>query len=151
KRLLANLRKEYDFVLIDAPPLLPVADAALLAAESDGAILVVRHGGTTKDQVAAAVGRLQSVGARLIGTVISMSPEPRHGRSGYGYGYGYGYAPEAGRAKSEGKPKGKSRSKRANASAPERLLGQDQPQVDPYAEAAINPREPSAVNRRETF
>lgn len=151
KRLLANLRKEYDIVLIDAPPLLPVADAALLAAESDGAILVVRHGETTKDQVAASVGRLQSVGARLIGTVINMSPEPKRGRSGYGYGYGYGYAPEAGRAKSEAKPKGKSKGERQDATAPESPLPHEQPRVDPYTEAAIKPREPSAVNRRETF
>lgn len=99
KRLIAKLRADYDIVLIDAPPLLPVADAALLAAESDGAILVVHHGKTTKDQVAAAAGRLESVGAKLIGTVINMSPEPKHGRYGYGYGYGYGYAPEAGRSK----------------------------------------------------
>ncbi|MEO6472531.1 MAG: polysaccharide biosynthesis tyrosine autokinase [Aeromicrobium sp.] len=101
KRLVATLRGEYDIVLIDAPPLLPVADAAVLAAGSDGAILVVHHGKTTKDQVRAAVGRLESVDARIIGTVINMSPAPKRGHSSYGYGYGYGYAPEAGRSKAD--------------------------------------------------
>jgi receptor protein-tyrosine kinase len=95
KRLLTEARTTYDFVLIDAPPLLPVTDAALLAAESDGAVLVVHHGSTRRDEVASSVMRLDSVGARLLGTVVNMSPTPRRGMSRYGYGYGYGYAPEA--------------------------------------------------------
>lgn len=148
KRLLASLRKEYDIVLIDAPPLLPVADAALLAAESDGAILLVHHGVTTKDQVSAAVGRLESVGARLIGMVINMSPVPKRGRSGYGYGYGYGYAPEVGRSKSGGNdPK----PKRHGRKTEQTWVTPTQPVVDPNIEAAIHPREPRVVTRRETF
>ncbi|MBC7632004.1 polysaccharide biosynthesis tyrosine autokinase, partial [Aeromicrobium sp.] len=107
RKLIAEAREQYDVVLIDAPPLLPVTDASLLAANSDGAILVVRHNLTTRDQVADAVTRLQSVDARLLGTVVTMAPEPRRGRGSYGYGYGYGYAPEAEHAlsgKSERKP-----------------------------------------------
>ena len=102
-RLIEELRRDYDIVLIDAPPLLPVADAAVLAAASDGAILVVHHGKTTKDQVDSAVGRLESVDAAIIGTVINMAPQSKRGSSAYGYGYGYGYAPEAGRSKSQTK------------------------------------------------
>src|SRR5581483_11983300 len=49
--LLDLARGMYDVVLIDAPPLLPVTDAALIAAQADGAILIVRHGVTTRDQV----------------------------------------------------------------------------------------------------
>ena len=52
KKLLKELRERFDIVIIDAPPLLPVTDAAILAAESDGAILISRHGKTTRDQVA---------------------------------------------------------------------------------------------------
>ncbi len=88
--LVEALRERYDVVLIDAPPLLPVTDAALLAELSDGALLVVRHGRTGHAQVRAAVGRLENVGARLLGTVISMSPR----RAAARYGYGYEYAPE---------------------------------------------------------
>ena len=148
KRLLASLRKGYDIVLIDAPPLLPVADAALLAASSDGAILVVHHGETTKDQVAAAVGRIESVGARLIGTVINMSPIPKRGRSGYGYGYGYGYAPEAGRSKSGGK---NTRPRRREVKHESTVDPFARPRVDPDIDAAIHPVEPRVGNRHDSF
>lgn len=87
--VLAELQRRYDVIIIDAPPLLPVTDAALIASESDGAILVVRHGKTTKDQASQAKQRLDSVGATLLGTVLNFVPEK--GLRGYGYGYGYGY------------------------------------------------------------
>lgn len=90
--LIAELRHRYEVVLIDAPPLLPVTDASLLASISDGAILVVKHGSTGREQIRTATDRLQSVGARLLGTVLSMSPARELSR--YGYGYGYGYGPE---------------------------------------------------------
>jgi receptor protein-tyrosine kinase len=114
KSLLRALRERFDIVLIDAPPLLPVTDAALLAAASDGAILVVRHGKTTRDQVSLAVGRLQSVDARLIGTVVNMTPARR---SSYGYGY-YGYAPEAGRSKKAPAGRKPKKSKQPKPAAP---------------------------------
>jgi capsular exopolysaccharide synthesis family protein len=89
--LLASLRERYDIVLIDAPPLLPVTDGALLSAQADGALLVVRHGKTTTDQVSLAVDRLEAVGAAPVGVIFNMTPVK--GGDGYGYGYGYGYAP----------------------------------------------------------
>ncbi len=101
KSLIQELRSRFDIVLLDAPPLLPVIDAAILAAESDGAILVTRHGTTTRDQVAAAAGRLDSVDARLASTVITWMPARN---SPDGYGDAYGYAPEAGRSKSIAHP-----------------------------------------------
>ncbi|GAB3661845.1 polysaccharide biosynthesis tyrosine autokinase [Nocardioides korecus] len=88
--LLNELRSRYDVVIIDAPPLLPVTDAALIASESDGAVVVVRHGRTTRDQLRGAAERLQSVDAPLLGVVFNMIPLRG---SGYGYGYGYGYGP----------------------------------------------------------
>ncbi len=92
-----RLRKEFDVIVVDAPPLLPVTDAALLAAQSDGALVVVRHGKTTRDQLRHAIERLESVDARALGVVLNMVPQRKSGDSYYGYGYGYGYAPEAGR------------------------------------------------------
>lgn len=91
--LLAEIRQQYDVVIIDAPPLLPVTDAALLAAQADGALLIARHGKTTKDQFAQAINRLEQVDARPVGVVLNMVPT---GRRAGGYGYGYGYAPESG-------------------------------------------------------
>lgn len=94
--LVKQLRADYDMVVIDAPPLLPVTDAALLASQADGALLVTRFGKTTRDQVAQAVERLAQVDAEPIGVVLNMTPtRGRRDRSGYGYGYGYGYAPRA--------------------------------------------------------
>jgi capsular exopolysaccharide synthesis family protein len=92
--LLASARETYDVIVIDAPPLLPVTDAALLASMTDGALLVVRHSKTTRDQLRGANDRLASVGADTLGVVFNMVPKKGGGAYGYGYGYGYGYAPE---------------------------------------------------------
>lgn len=70
--LIRRLRSSYDFVIIDAPPLLPVADASVLAQLTDGAIVVVRHGHTTRDQVAEAITRLAQVGGKVYGVVVNM-------------------------------------------------------------------------------
>jgi capsular exopolysaccharide synthesis family protein len=94
--LVKDLRSRFDVVILDAPPLLPVTDAALLAARADGLIAIVRHGKTTRDQLAHALERVDSVGAKCLGVVINLVP-PKRGRDkgyGYGYGYSYSYAPE---------------------------------------------------------
>jgi non-specific protein-tyrosine kinase len=88
--LLAELRSRADLVLVDAPPLLPVTDAAVLASACDGAVLVVRHGRTTREQVGRSLAALRNVDARLLGTVLSMVPGRGRGRYGYQYGYYYG-------------------------------------------------------------
>lgn len=93
--VLAELRQQFDIVLIDAPPLLPVTDAALLGSEADGVLLVVRHSRTSKDELQGAVHRLEAVDAHLSGVIFNMVP--RRGAGGgagysYSYAYGYGYA-----------------------------------------------------------
>lgn len=98
KRLLTDLRTRYDIIIIDAPPILPVTDAALLASVADGAILVVHHGKTTRDQTLQAKQRLDSVEAKLLGTVMNFVPNRGADRYGYGYGYGYGYSAKKGSA-----------------------------------------------------
>jgi len=91
-RLLNHLRGMFDIVIIDAPPLLPITDAALLSRIADGALILVRYGKTTRDQLATATAALERVGARTLGAVVNFVPTGRkHGKSGYGYGYGYGY------------------------------------------------------------
>ncbi|MDQ4054988.1 MAG: polysaccharide biosynthesis tyrosine autokinase [Actinomycetota bacterium] len=83
--LIKQLRDEYDMVIIDAPPLLPVADASVLATLADGTILVVKHGKTTRDQLAEAIARLNQVGGRLFGVVVNMIP--RRATNSYYYYY----------------------------------------------------------------
>ncbi|HST84664.1 MAG TPA: polysaccharide biosynthesis tyrosine autokinase [Kineosporiaceae bacterium] len=92
RQLLANLAAAYDIVIIDAPPLLPVTDAAVLAAAADGAILVIRHGKSRREEVERATQALASVNAKVLGTVLNFAPRQkrRGGYDGYGYGYGYG-------------------------------------------------------------
>ena len=85
--LMDELRDLYDMVIVDAPPLLPVADAAVLATICDGAIIVVRYGRTTREQLKEAVGRIDGVGARVFGVVLNMVK--RRGASGYHYNYYY--------------------------------------------------------------
>jgi capsular exopolysaccharide synthesis family protein len=93
--LIKELRDQFDVVLLDAPPLLPVTDAALLAAQADGLLAVVRHGRTTRDQLRHALERVDSVGAKCVGVVVNLAPTRKSNRGyGYGYSYSYDYAPK---------------------------------------------------------
>lgn len=93
--LLAELQSRYEMVLIDTPPLLPVTDAAALAPKCHGALLIVRHGKTTRAQVEAAVEALHSVNSRLLGTIMTMAPKAGR-KSPYHYYYESESAPNAG-------------------------------------------------------
>nr|WP_275889419.1 CpsD/CapB family tyrosine-protein kinase [Nakamurella flavida] len=86
--LLDSLAATFDMIVIDTPPLLPVTDAAVAATRSDGAVLVVRHGKTSRNDIATALRSLDAVGARFLGTILTMAPTrgaDRYGSSGYGY------------------------------------------------------------------
>src|SRR5690606_20492368 len=85
RSVLARLTRDYDIVIFDAPPLLPVTDAAALGAVCHGALLIVRHGKTRRAQVARAQELLTSAGGRLLGSVLNFAPA---GHGVYGYGYG---------------------------------------------------------------
>ncbi len=87
--LLGSLRDRFDMVIIDTPPLLPVTDAAVVAAHADGSILVVRYGRTSIGQVRSALQALQAVEARVFGYVLNMMPTKGSRRKDYYYYYGY--------------------------------------------------------------
>jgi len=74
KRLLDSLKKSFDIIIIDTPPLLPVTDAAVTAVFADGAVVIVRHGKTTRHQLTMSLRALDAVGAKILGTVLNMSP-----------------------------------------------------------------------------
>lgn len=87
--LLAELRGRFDTVVFDAPPLLPVTDAAVLSTVVDGVVLVFRYRKTGRHQLRSAVRTLDSVNARLVGSVFNMLPRRGTGVDYYaGYGYG---------------------------------------------------------------
>ncbi|WP_440100726.1 polysaccharide biosynthesis tyrosine autokinase [Streptosporangium sp. H16] len=89
REVLAQLAETYDMVIIDAPPLLPVTDAATLGALCDGVLLVTRHGKTRREHMTRATELLASVNARVVGTVLNFFPLKDNTYFGYGYGYGY--------------------------------------------------------------
>lgn len=71
KRLLATLKTQFDIILIDAPPVLPVADAGILAAEADGVLLVIRAGKTQRRTVQQAMEQVRKMKAKLLGCVLT--------------------------------------------------------------------------------
>ncbi len=89
--LLNSLRKEYDYVLIDTPPVLPVTDAAALSPKVDGVILVVPSGEATVSSLKLAKNRLRLAGANIVGCILNKVKVAGHMGYGYGYGYGEGY------------------------------------------------------------
>jgi len=103
KDLIEELREEFDFVIIDTPPLLAVTDAGPIAARVDGVILTLRIKKNVRVSAERAAEMLQNIGANCIGLVVNgVGAQSGYGsqytygayRAGYsynGYGYGYGY------------------------------------------------------------
>jgi succinoglycan biosynthesis transport protein ExoP len=71
QRLVEGLRADYDFILIDTPPVLTVTDAAVLVSISDGVVLVLRYGESSRNVVARASEILLRSGAHLLGVVLN--------------------------------------------------------------------------------
>ena len=82
--LFEKLRKEMDYIIVDAPPAEMFEDAQLLAEHADGILYVVRFDYLPKRRIVDGVADLENGGAKVLGYVFNAVP-------GYGYGYGYGY------------------------------------------------------------
>lgn len=87
RRLIERLSGEADVVLFDSPPVLPVTDAAVLAPQVDGVLIVAEAEQTRRGAVRRAVASLRTVGANLLGAALNRIPF--HGRGGYNYYYYY--------------------------------------------------------------
>lgn len=85
KKLISQLRSQFDYVIVDSSPLLAVTDAALLGAGADGVLVMARSGQTKRDQLTHAVDNLKNVGAVLLGAIITMAPV--RGNNSYSYTY----------------------------------------------------------------
>ena len=87
--MVESWRQQFDFVLIDTPPLLPVTDAAVLAPSMDTVIVVVRFGVTIRQSVVRTIRILRNVGANLFGVLVNAvdlrSPDYFHYSGSYGY------------------------------------------------------------------
>jgi Mrp family chromosome partitioning ATPase len=100
---IAGLKKEYDIVIVDTPPALPVTDAAVLSAKVDSVLVVARAGVTKQTHVAGVFEILDNLRAKTLGVVLNMVPQHARGeeygyaynryvpKSKYGYSYDYGY------------------------------------------------------------
>jgi len=71
KRLIQELSGQYDVVLIDTPPIVAVTDAAIIAQEVDGVILVLASGEVNKEYAQRAKVLLDKVGAKILGAVLN--------------------------------------------------------------------------------
>lgn len=79
-------KERFDMVLFDAPPVLAVTDAQVLAAKVDGTVLVIKASSTPREQVAKAKTQLMNVKANLLGTVLNSKDMKREGNFYYYYG-----------------------------------------------------------------
>ncbi len=90
--LLEDLRKAYDYVLVDMPPVLAVSDAAPFFGKLDGVLLLCRAGKCPVGVYQGAAEQVERLGGRILGTIFNGIDARRGGRgSRYGYGGYYGY------------------------------------------------------------
>ncbi|MCC7194530.1 MAG: polysaccharide biosynthesis tyrosine autokinase [Gemmatimonadaceae bacterium] len=90
--LFERLRSQYDYVLIDTPPLNLFTDAALIGAQADALLLVARADKTDRDEIRYAVQQLRNVQVTLAGAILNDVDFKRASRYRVGYGYYYDYA-----------------------------------------------------------
>ncbi|WP_417510422.1 polysaccharide biosynthesis tyrosine autokinase [Microbacterium sp.] len=120
-KVLKPLEEYFDYILIDAPPLLLVTDAAVVGKKTRGVILIAASGKTKKPELSSAIRTLETAGVNLLGLVVSMLPTK--GPDSYGYGaYTYGSAHPIEQAtveltSAQTQPKRRARAKKAVAGA----------------------------------
>ncbi|UVI40846.1 GumC family protein [Qipengyuania spongiae] len=96
--LLTELSDDFDHVIIDAPPVMGLADVPLIAGRVDGIVYAVEAHGIRLGMVRAALQRIAATSARILGTVVTKF-EPKRSSKGYGYTYEYEYGDKQAAAK----------------------------------------------------
>jgi capsular exopolysaccharide synthesis family protein len=104
KALLARFRKQFDYVVLDTPPVNAVTDASVLAAGTDAAIIVVETNKATYPAVQHAKQALERVGGKVLGSVMNKMKAAGGRYYYYDYGYGYGYSAPNGKVHPETPP-----------------------------------------------
>lgn len=94
RNVLAILKTQYDFVIVDSAPVLPVADTLLLGQQVDAVLFSILRDVSRINHVHAAYDRLSRLGVRMLGAVINGDSPSSYG-SRYSYGYGYGSSNKA--------------------------------------------------------
>jgi Mrp family chromosome partitioning ATPase len=89
-RLLETLRKEFDLVLLDTAPVVPVADTRILAPKADVVVFLARWRKTPRKAVETGFALLRSVGADIVGVALTLVDAQQQAKYGYGdSGYYY--------------------------------------------------------------
>lgn len=97
EEVIYQLKEQYDYVILDTPPVSVVTDAAILGNLVDGALLVVRSKYAPIDAVKLAKKKLEEVGVRILGVVLTRyNVKESNKKTGYSYSYGYEYYKEKG-------------------------------------------------------
>jgi tyrosine-protein kinase len=89
--IFTRLREQFDLVLVDSPPVLPVTDAAILSQHADATLMLAAAGQTRRGDLHRAVEKLDQVGATILGTVLTKVTRQTSREYGYGSGYNYNY------------------------------------------------------------
>ncbi|MGO4342647.1 polysaccharide biosynthesis tyrosine autokinase [Pedococcus sp. 2YAF34] len=90
-RTIRQLEQMFDYVIIDAPPVLPATDSTVLSTITGGVVMVAGCGVVKKEQLNRALESLETVGGNLLGIVVNRIPT--RGADAGTYYYGNGYAP----------------------------------------------------------
>src|SRR5579859_3040531 len=98
ERVIEALTEEYEYVIIDTPPMLPVTDASVIAPKVDGVILVARMRHTTRDRIRRALSALQRVNATVLGVVPNQAGKG----ADKDYRYPYSHSPSRRQDRSNG-------------------------------------------------
>ncbi|MCF6745956.1 polysaccharide biosynthesis tyrosine autokinase [Blastococcus sp. KM273128] len=128
-----QLRATHDYVIVDTPPLLPVADASAVAVVMDGVLLTARQGKTRREELERAAAVLDRVGARMLGVILTMAP-PSSSPAAYGYD---------GDAPTEPEPKPRPAAAQEKSQAPGRRTGDDAPAAPTESAAPAAQAEPA--------
>lgn len=95
RELIGEAVGAFDVVIVDAPPVLGLADAPILSSICDATLLVIEARSARRSAVQGTIRRLRAANARLVGAVLTkFQPKSGADNEHYGYGYGYGYGPE---------------------------------------------------------
>lgn len=107
--LIEELRANFDYVVIDAPPIMSVADAGIMARVTDGVVFVIQIGRTPKTVIAHAQQLFYQAGARMLGHILTNVEYQSSDYRYYDYSTYYGEIPEDGKGKrgKKGKNSGK--------------------------------------------
>ena len=89
-QLITELCQQFDHVILDAPPVMGLADTPLIASQVEGVVFVIQSHATRASEARVAINRLLDAQAHVLGVLLTKF-ESKRAHYGYGYDYGYGY------------------------------------------------------------